>query len=206
MSDKAIVASGRTDTTSTDSDGRQTMAQACMSRKASRVLDGAPSALETPRTGAVPCNFPCKSMPTTAPAYRPTPAQRLLLSALSRGRYPLRTAERTVAACEALGWLRRDAPVGLLVLTDAGRAVLAAPIAGDWVDTIRAPHGQGIVLRVSRDGGWADVRWRDGGTTWVKRMPLGSLRVVTMLLVHDGTVTDVTREAELAAAAGEARG
>ncbi len=176
-----------------------------MSRKASRVLDGAPSAPETPRAGAVPCKFPCKSTPTPAPAYRPTAAQRLLLTALARGRYPLRTAERTVAACEALGWLRRDAPVGLLVLTDAGRAVLAAPIAGDWVDTIRAPHGQGIVLRVSRDGTWADVRWRDGDDTWVKRMPCESLRVLTTVPFLGGTVTDVTREAELAAAGGEAR-
>ncbi len=160
------------------------------------------------------CTISCTPVPTPAPAYRPataptsrpTPAQRALLSALARGRYPLRTTPRTVATCEARGWLRREAHVGLLVLTNAGRALSAAPIAGDWVETIFEPHHPGLVLRVSRNGAWADVRWWERRTAWVKRMPCDSLRAVAIVPFAGGSVTDVTREAELAAAGGEARG
>lgn len=152
------------------------------------------------------CTNPCTPMPTPAPAYRPTRAQRRLLSALAQWRWPHPMPARVVAACEARGWLRREACLSHPVLTDTGRAALGSPVRGDWVDTIRAPHGQGIVLRVSRDGAWADVRWRDGDNIWVKRMPCDSLRVLTTVPFASGTVTDVTRKAELAAAGGGARG
>ena len=203
MSDKDTFASGRTNTTSTGSESRQALETQHMARKASGALVGAPSTPETPRAGAVPRNFPSKS---PAPVCRPTPAQRDLLSALARGRYPLRTTPRTVATCEAKGWLRREDHVGLLVLTNAGRALLAAPIAGDWVETIFEPRYPGFVLRVSRNGAWADVRWRERHTEWVERTPCDSLRIVTTVPLAGGTVTDTAREAELAASGGEARG
>ena len=163
---------------------------------------------------AASCTISCTPMPAPAPAYRPataptprpTPAQRRLLSAFAASRYPLRTPARVVAACEARGWLTRTACLNRPALTDTGRAALTVPVAGDWVDTVRAPHGQGTVLRVSRSGLWADVRWRDGDNTWVKRMPCDSLRVVVTVPFAGGTVTDTARAAELAAAGGEARG
>ena len=51
----------------------------------------------------------------------------------------------------------------------------------------------GLVLRVAKDGSWADVDW--GG--WAKRMLQTSLVVKTTIPFGDGTVTDLDREAEL---------
>ena len=206
MSELGSVARGPASIIPTGSVSRQSLDTHSMAHKASEALGSAPSTPETPRTGSIPCKFPRNSTPPPAPAYRPTPAQRRLLSALAQWRWPHPMPARVVAACEARGWLRREACLSHPVLTDTGRAALGSPVRGDWVDTIRSPHGHGIVLRVSRDGAWADVRWRDGGNTWVKRMPLDSLRVVVTVPFAAGTVTDVTRKAELAAAGGGARG
>ena len=46
---------------------------------------------------------------------------------------------------------------------------------GDLVITKLMPHGPlGIVIRVARDGAWADVRW----TAWCKRMRQKALLVL----------------------------
>lgn len=63
----------------------------------------------------------------------------------------------------------------------------------DWVTT--KTGGRGIVKRVAKDGTWADVDWG----AWSKRMPTSLLIVLTTIPIGDGwTVTDITREKELA--------
>ncbi len=69
----------------------------------------------------------------------------------------------------------------------------------DWV---RAKCGGiGVVIRVARDGSWADVRWRKLvgplPLEWSKRMPTKSLTVLHTIPTPSGTVTDLTREREL---------
>lgn len=51
----------------------------------------------------------------------------------------------------------------------------------DWVICTSIYNGVGLVLRVGRNGLWADVRWRFGGSEWVKRMATEHLRVTTRL-------------------------
>ena len=69
---------------------------------------------------------------------------------------------------------------------------------GDWVKT-RSSSMVGFVKRVARDGSWADVKWQG----WSKRMPTSSLEIMTTIPVtlggQHGAMTDMTREAELAA-------
>lgn len=68
--------------------------------------------------------------------------------------------------------------------------------SGDWVTT--ATGGRGIVLRVAKDGTWADVRWRRGEEVWIKRMPPDALIIQTTLPLAGGfEVTDLTRAKEL---------
>lgn len=69
----------------------------------------------------------------------------------------------------------------------------------DWVTTKEG--GLGSVIRIARDGTWADVRWRDPDMDpqeWSKRMPIASLFVVLTLPMPGGTtVTDTVREESL---------
>lgn len=67
----------------------------------------------------------------------------------------------------------------------------------DWVTT--RDGGRGFVMRVARDGAWADVRWRDPELgEWTKRMPTRSLIVRHTIPIGNGwTVTDMDREEEL---------
>lgn len=73
----------------------------------------------------------------------------------------------------------------------------------DWVRAVNGPATvEGIVLRVARDGSWADVRWGDGtGREWSKRMPTSALVVLTTIRRVIGgaewEITDLTREWEL---------
>jgi hypothetical protein len=68
----------------------------------------------------------------------------------------------------------------------------------DWVATRAQPSFTGFVLRVARDGSWADVRWSTPYETWTKRMPTANLIAQHTIPLADGwTVTDETRRAEL---------
>lgn len=65
----------------------------------------------------------------------------------------------------------------------------AAVQRGDWVTTRFG--GRGIVRRVSIDGTWADVRFRDATTEWSKRMPVASLVVMTEIEVAGVLVREI---------------
>ncbi len=66
--------------------------------------------------------------------------------------------------------------------------------AGDWVVPVVSPEGpDGFVRRVARDGSWADVDWG----RWIKRSPTKALQPIATIRRGPGTITDMTREAEL---------
>ncbi len=67
---------------------------------------------------------------------------------------------------------------------------------GDWVRT-KESRVIGFVRRVARDGSWADVRWRDGGAEWSKRMPTWALIVEHTIPFMGMYITDMTRQKEL---------
>lgn len=58
--------------------------------------------------------------------------------------------------------------------------------AGDWVVCKESPEMDGQVIRVARDGSWADVKWAAG---WSKRMPAESLKVTDTIVRGDLTIT-----------------
>jgi len=65
----------------------------------------------------------------------------------------------------------------------------------DWV-TCKSPSSGsmvGFVKRLAKDGSWADVDWGQ----WVKRIPTSSLEPQHTITTPFGTVTDVTRRAEI---------
>ena len=67
----------------------------------------------------------------------------------------------------------------------------------DWV-ACTGNEMVGLVIRIARDGTWADVRWRSGGHTWTKRMPSTALQIRTTISIGNGmSVTDETRRLEL---------
>ena len=78
---------------------------------------------------------------------------------------------------------------------------------GDWVtclsDKTAVDGGwSGVVVRLARDGSWADVDWGPHR----KRMRTADLRIEHTLRFPDGTtVTDVKREEELRAAVADGR-
>jgi hypothetical protein len=69
----------------------------------------------------------------------------------------------------------------------------------DWVTT--RDGGLGSVIRIAKDGAWADVRWRDPSMhppEWSKRMPRRALIIKTTIQLPGGvTITDVHRAQEL---------
>ena len=74
----------------------------------------------------------------------------------------------------------------------------------DWVTNPPSGTGHiGFVIRVARDGSWADVKWRVRGMNppeWTKRMPTSALKVEHTIPIGDGwEITDMTREEELGA-------
>ena len=76
--------------------------------------------------------------------------------------------------------------------------------AADWVRDADG-SGPGLVVRVARDGSWVDVKWRAPGLgEWSKRMrrPRALIVVATIPLPGGWTVTDMTREDEIASERG----
>lgn len=72
--------------------------------------------------------------------------------------------------------------------------------SGDWVTTRSWRSARGFVKRVARDGSWADVRWRMGGSEWVKRMRASALLICTDVPIgSEIRVVDETRLQELLA-------
>ena len=74
----------------------------------------------------------------------------------------------------------------------------------DWV-RVKGHRSIGFVIRVARDGSWADVRWRLGTEEWSKRMRTRVLVVEHTIGVDfgdglKGTATDWTRKQEMARA------
>lgn len=61
---------------------------------------------------------------------------------------------------------------------------------GDWVMNLGNRTGYiGCVLRVARDGTWADVRWRVPDLNppeWTKRMPTAALELVRTIPLGGG--------------------
>ena len=62
---------------------------------------------------------------------------------------------------------------------------------GDWVLLNINPRQVGLVVRVGTNGAWVDIRWKSGGSEWVKRMQPEHVTVTqTIPIGHGLTVTE----------------